>query len=104
LAGDPDLASFELGDALFLDTETTGLAGGAGTLVFLCGTGRFDGDGTFVLRQHFLIGPGREIPFLKAILADLAATRILITFSGKSFDRHRLADRFALHGMDGWAR
>jgi uncharacterized protein YprB with RNaseH-like and TPR domain len=44
LANDMDIASFACHDALFLDTETTGLAGGAGTFAFLIGVGWFEGE------------------------------------------------------------
>ena len=37
LSGDPELEDFELERALFVDTETTGLAGGTGTYAFLVG-------------------------------------------------------------------
>ena len=103
LAGEEALGDYALPDALFLDTETTGLAGGAGTLVFLCGTVRWDGE-CFRLRQHFLRGPGEERRFLAGIAEDLERTRLLVTFCGKSFDRHRLADRFALQGMESEVR
>ena len=39
--------------ALFLDTETTGLSGGAGTVAFLVGVGRFTPEG-FLLRQRIM--------------------------------------------------
>src|SRR5207247_396901 len=38
---------------LYLDTETTGLAGGTGTYAFLVGVGFFDGE-TFEVRQYFM--------------------------------------------------
>ena len=100
LAGDPALAGLDPREALFLDTETTGLAGGAGTLVFLCGTARFREDGSLLFRRWFLGSPGGERAFLEGILGDLEQVCVLVTFSGKSFDRHRLADRLAFHGMD----
>ncbi len=100
LAGEPALAEADPRRALFLDTETTGLAGGAGTLVFLCGTARFLPDGSLLFRRRFLSGPGKERAFLEGILEDLSRASVLVTFSGKSFDRHRLADRLAFHGMD----
>ena len=37
----PELGTTALDQLMFLDTETTGLAGGAGTLVFLVGIGYF---------------------------------------------------------------
>ncbi len=39
LAGRPEIARMDLADAVFLDTETTGLAGGTGTFAFLVGLG-----------------------------------------------------------------
>jgi uncharacterized protein YprB with RNaseH-like and TPR domain len=72
-------------DLLFLDTETTGLAGGAGTLVFLIGIGRFEGE-IFRLRQYFLRDPAEEPGMLHALEADLQAAGALITFNGAAFD------------------
>jgi len=54
----------------YIDTETTGLAGGAGTLVFLVGVGRFVDEG-FRLRQYFLRDPAEEAAMLLALQEDL---------------------------------
>ena len=54
---------------LFLDLETTGLAGGAGTYAFLVGCGWFD-DTSFRLRQFFLPSAAAE----SALLTSLAST------------------------------
>jgi len=73
-------------DVLFLDTETTGLSGGTGTLVFLMGLAWWDDDGAFRVRQMFLPGPGREGAMLQGV-ADLAADRqVVATYNGASFD------------------
>jgi hypothetical protein len=93
LCGTPDLASLE--GALFLDTETTGLAGGAGTFVFLLGVASFE-DGDFVVRQHVLEDPAREAEFLDALDAEVAAAKCLVTFHGRSFDLPRLEERCLL--------
>ena len=53
LSGEPELEGFDLKQAIFLDTETTGLAGGTGTYAFLVGVGFFDGD-EFEIRQYFM--------------------------------------------------
>ena len=82
----------------FLDTETTGLGGGAGCRVFLVGLGRFRED-AFVVEQHTLLDPGEERAFLDRIRASLRASRGVATFFGKAFDRPRLEDRFTLHHM-----
>ena len=94
---------------VFLDTETTGLAGGTGTVVFLLGVGRIDGD-ELRLRQFFLTGFRGEAALLQEAAAWTAGRPYLVTFNGKSFDvpllstRYRLArlpDPFAaLHHVD----
>src|SRR5216117_3159634 len=62
--------SGEFGKSLFLDLETTGLAGGAGTYAFLVGCGWFDG-GPFRLRQFFLADFAAERALLESV-AELA--------------------------------
>jgi uncharacterized protein len=82
----------------FLDTETTGLAGGTGTYAFLVGLGVYEGD-DFVVRQYFM----RDIPEERALLglvASLLADRTgLVTFNGRTFDWPLLETRFAMHRM-----
>ena len=62
----PNFRGVDLEDIVFLDTETTGLAGGAGTLIFLVGLGRFR-KGKFQLRQYFLRDPAEEAGMLEAL-------------------------------------
>jgi len=82
-------------ELVYLDTETTGLAGGTGTCAFLIGLGMIEGA-DFVVRQFFL----RDYPDEKAILAALAQTlsayKGLVTFNGKTFDLPLLETRYAL--------
>ncbi len=89
---EPDL---DLTRTVFLDTETTGLAGGAGTCPFLIGCGYIDED-QFIVRQLFM----RDYPEEKAMLHDLAelVSRFdsLVTFNGKSFDVPLLESRYVL--------
>src|SRR6267142_1625240 len=61
---------------LFLDTETTGLAGGTGTYAFLVGAGWIEGD-VFVVAQHFMRDLDEE-PALLAALAPLLETRFVL--------------------------
>jgi hypothetical protein len=81
---------------LYLDTETTGLAGGSGTLVFLLGLA-WQADATLHVQQWLLTSPGAEREWLAAINAALPPRPLLVSFNGKSFDlpllatRHRLA-------------
>ncbi|MBN2083706.1 MAG: ribonuclease H-like domain-containing protein [Anaerolineales bacterium] len=82
-------------DMIFMDTETTGLAGGAGTLAFLVGTGYYTAEG-FVLRQYFLPDPSGEAAMLEASLAEMESRKTLVTFNGRAFDVPILQARAAL--------
>jgi hypothetical protein len=96
LARQPALAECGLQDLAFIDTETTGLAGGAGTLAFLVGVGVFE-DEAFVLRQYFLREPSEE-PAVIAELADTLSRRAgWVTFNGRAFDMPLLETRFTLN-------
>lgn len=91
----PSLARTPLSELAFLDTETTGLVGGAGTLVFLIGVGRFLEEG-FVLRQYFLRDPAQESGMLEALREDLKAVQGFVTFNGRAFDLPLLEMRYVL--------
>src|SRR5262249_19241347 len=78
-ARDPGLGGFDLERALYLDIETTGLAGGAGTYPFLIGLGAFAAQG-FELWQGFLRGPEEERALLSEVAARVRAAGALVTF------------------------
>ncbi|MCU0867101.1 MAG: ribonuclease H-like domain-containing protein [Planctomycetes bacterium] len=96
LAKEPGFATLRPEQCLFLDTETTGLAGGAGTVVFAYGLGFVRGD-ELVVEQLFLRDFGEEPAMLHHVAARLAEFPVPVTFVGKSFDRHRIAARLAVH-------
>src|SRR5438270_434994 len=79
----------------FLDTETTGLAGGAGTYAFLIGVGHATAEG-FRLRQFFMRDYGEESSLLESLTQYLAQFEVLITYNGKSYDQPLLETRFAM--------
>jgi len=83
-------------EALFFDTETTGLGGGAGVYVFLVGLLTVERSAIRV-DQILLADLGAEEPYLDRVAAAMERRGKLISFFGKSFDRHRLDDRFALN-------
>jgi uncharacterized protein YprB with RNaseH-like and TPR domain len=89
-------ASLQTDECLFLDTETTGLSGGAGTVVFAVGLGWLAAD-ALCFEQYFLRDFGEEPAMLAAVAARLRQRPVPVSFVGKSFDRHRLAARFAVH-------
>ncbi len=98
-ARDPQLEEVDLEQAIFLDIETTGLSGGAGTIPFLVGLGRFV-DGEYELWQGFLRGPEEEAGLLEHAAERIAASRVVVSFFGKSFDRHRLEDKMRMHKIE----
>ncbi len=85
--------------AVFLDTETSGLAGGTGTIVFLTGVGTFEGD-AYVVRQFFARNPAEERAYLPHLAQLLAKKQGLVTFNGRSFDWPLLRSRFILSGVE----
>ena len=98
LANNPVLGAYHPSDALFLDTETTGLSGGTGTMAFLIGLGWFE-EGRFHIRQILARDFGEE-PAALACLQEIAAQKkFLVTFNGKAFDVNLLATRFILNRM-----
>jgi uncharacterized protein len=83
---------------VYLDTETTGLAGGTGTLAFLIGVGKTEQSG-FVVRQFFLRDYPEEKAALQALAELLADAEGLVTFNGKTFDVPLLETRYTLSRM-----
>src|SRR5579872_2732883 len=80
---------------LFLDTETTGLAGGTGTYAFLVGIAWWDAGGLEV-EQFFLREHSEEHSLLVALAERMAERRVLVTFNGKSFDWPLLETRYRM--------
>jgi uncharacterized protein len=80
---------------LFLDTETTGLAGGTGTYAFLVGVGLFDGA-EFEVRQYFMRDLDEEPALLTALETLLGRCEGLVTYNGRGFDLPLLETRFVL--------
>jgi uncharacterized protein len=96
-ARDPQITDLTLEQFAFLDTETTGLAGGAGTYAFMVGIGRFEGD-EFRLAQFFLQDPAEEPAQLAAIEEFLSPAKAIVSYNGKSFDWPLLKTRYITNG------
>ena len=88
------------GNVAYLDTETTGLAGGTGTHVFAAAVTRPIDCGLRVA-QLLLPQPGMEPAFLHALLEELAPAAGLATFNGGSFDLPLLRTRWVMARMPG---
>jgi uncharacterized protein YprB with RNaseH-like and TPR domain len=97
-ARDERIAALDPAQALYLDTETTGLSGGSGTYVWLVGLGAFE-LGRFVVWQGFLSEPAEERLLLEHVAERIRGAAYVVSFFGKSFDRHRLEDKMRLHGI-----
>ncbi|MDP9033927.1 MAG: ribonuclease H-like domain-containing protein [Myxococcota bacterium] len=95
LALDPSISECDPSRALYLDTETTGLSGGTGTVAFLVGLGWWEGA-TFVLEQILVRALGEEAPMLERVAERVGRAALLVTFNGKSFDMPLLRTRFVM--------
>jgi uncharacterized protein YprB with RNaseH-like and TPR domain len=80
---------------LFLDTETTGLAGGTGTYAFLIGLAWWDA-GALQVEQFFMRDFGEEHAILHQVAERIAERPVLVTFNGKAFDWPLLENRFTM--------
>jgi hypothetical protein len=84
---------------MFVDLETTGLSGGAGTCAFLVGCGFFEAD-AFVTRQFFLSGYAAERAQITAVMEWLARCAAIVTYNGKTFDLPVMEMRWSFHRME----
>ena len=92
---DARVADVDLGNVCFLDTETTGLSGGTGTMAFIIGLGFFE-EGGFRLQQYFLRDPGDEPAMVEALMDHFPTFEALISFNGRAFDVPIIENRFIL--------
>lgn len=79
-------------DVLLLDTETTGLAGGTGTLPFLVGLGWWE-QGVLQVRLDLLASPAGEASLLADLEAFAARFAAVVTYNGNAFDLPLLRTR-----------
>ncbi|HTO47492.1 MAG TPA: ribonuclease H-like domain-containing protein [Burkholderiales bacterium] len=84
---------------LCLDTETTGLAGGTGTLAFMVGLAWLE-SGALRVVQWILAGFAAEGALVERVRERMALAGVLVTFNGKSFDLPLLKTRARLAGTD----
>lgn len=82
----------------YLDTETTGLAGGSGTYAFLIGVGALTAEG-FELRHFFMRDYSEEPSQLAALAEHLKQFDILVTYNGRTYDQPLLETRYRMSRM-----
>src|SRR6188768_81345 len=97
LALDPRISSVDPRRALYFDTETTGLGGGAGVLAFLVGIAWFDEQLRLHSEQFLLRSPAEEAPLLEAFAERLEASELLVSYNGKAFDLPLLNGRMVMN-------
>ncbi len=85
-------------DVLFLDTETTGLSGGVGTVAFEVGIGYFTQHG-LVVEQFLMHDYSEEAELLRALASLMRRFSVLCTFNGRTFDVPLLKSRFLMNRM-----
>ncbi|NQT25862.1 ribonuclease H-like domain-containing protein [candidate division KSB1 bacterium] len=83
---------------LFIDTETTGLAGGAGTVPFMIGIGFFEDNG-FSVQQYFMRDFNEERAVLDSVYSLLDEAESFVSYNGKCYDFNLLSSRFTLSRM-----
>ncbi len=98
LTRDEETKSLDPKDILFIDTETTGLAGGTGTVPFLVGVGFFEQNG-FCVRQYLMRDYNEEPAVLHEVNALLDKFPAISSYNGKCFDAPLLKSRFLLNRL-----
>jgi len=83
---------------IFLDTETTGLSGGTGTMPFMIGAGRFI-ENQFVVEQFFVRNPAEETAQLAALSEFVEGVEGIVTYNGKSFDLPIINTRYIMQRL-----
>lgn len=89
---------FDPRKCLFIDTETTGLSGGAGTVAFLVGAGYCEGDG-FVIEQYLMREYADEPELIDRLANRMDGFETVCTFNGRKFDMPLLESRFTMCRM-----
>jgi len=82
----PEACHLSASDWVYIDTETTGLSGGAGNLAFMVGVARYVGDGVLRVRQYILASYAAEAAMLRDLVDWVGARAVLVSFNGKGFD------------------
>ena len=94
----PELEQKNLDQFIFLDTETTGLSGGTGTMAFMVGVARFREE-SLAMEQFFLRSPAEEAALLAGLEEFCDGMAAVVTYNGKAFDIPILNTRYILQGF-----
>ncbi len=83
---------------VYIDTETTGLSGGSGTVAFLVGIAIVT-DEAIELTQLLITQFSAEAAMLSALTQLLTPDDQLVSYNGKSYDLPLLITRFRMQGL-----
>jgi uncharacterized protein YprB with RNaseH-like and TPR domain len=92
----PEMARIAQRNWVYIDTETTGLSGGVGTLAFMIGMARFVAVDRVEVRQYTLCGFAAEAEMLRRATEWIGTDAVLVSYNGKCFDLPLLQSRMAL--------
>lgn len=97
--------AFDLKKSVFIDCETTGLAGGVGTYAFLVGMGYFSAGSKgknheFIIKQYFMRDFDEEPAVLLAASQQLENFSSMVSYNGKCYDLPLLENRFVINRID----
>ncbi len=85
-------------DIIFIDTETTGLSGGSGTVAFMVGLGWLKNQ-KFIIHQYFITQLSHEEGMLELLQSEFQKFTCITSFNGKSFDIPLLNTRFVMNRL-----
>ena len=97
----PEVYGLRAPDWVYIDTETTGLSGGAGNLAFMVGVARYAGDRGLEVRQYVLANFAAEARMLRELSDWVGRDAVLVSYNGKCFDLPLLAARMRMHRIAG---
>lgn len=92
-----EFTNCDLTKTVFFDLETTGLAGGSGTIPFMIGAGKLEGN-NFIVRQYFARTPDEE-PAMLAHFRSFVGSGPLASFNGQTFDVPLLTTRLIMNRL-----
>lgn len=96
----PEVCDLHAPDWVYIDTETTGLSGGAGNLAFMVGVARYVGGCRLEVRQYVLGSFASEARMLRELFDWVGPDAVLVSYNGRCFDLPLLTGRLRMHRIN----
>ncbi|MGB5451262.1 MAG: ribonuclease H-like domain-containing protein [Sedimenticolaceae bacterium] len=96
----PEVCDLHAPDWVYIDTETTGLSGGAGNLAFMVGAARYTDERRLEVRQYVLGSFASEARMLRELFDWVGSDAVLVSYNGKCFDLPLLIGRLRMHRIN----